>query len=220
MRRLSLILLVACLVASVPTWAATIRVAETGEDGFSENTDEQTLPSTAQFGAFYLGTYTVSAVPYNLDGAWIFRSTGIPQGATVNSCTITLQINTADIQAGTPEGTWYGFAVDSPTDFNAADAHRVSDHHTRTTANVPDVIAGGTTTYTSPSLVSVCQEIVNRAGYTGDLGITWRNTGVTADEYWPWLDYTDNSSQAALLTYTYTAGGGPSMQFLKRRISP
>lgn len=200
-------LLLACLLF-VPVGAsgATITVAESGEDGWSESTDEQVVIATARFGVFYLGNYTVDSTTHDLDGGWIFRSTGVPQGSTITACTVTLQIDTDDVQVGTPEGTWYGYAVDSPTDFNAADAHRISDHHTRTTASVGGNIAGSTTTLVSSSLTTICQEIVNRAGYTGDIGLTWRNTGTGADKYWPWLDYGDTPASAAVLTITWSGG--------------
>ena len=63
--------------------------------------------------------------------------------------------------------------VDSPDDFNAADVERISDHHTRTTAYVQANPSSGSD-FTSASLVDIIQEIVDRGGFSGKLGLSWR----------------------------------------------
>ena len=182
---------------------ADFLIAETNEDGNSEGTDELVTPSQATFTIFYLGYFSVGSGDIDHDGAWIFRGTGIPQGATILSCVVTLTLNGLDTQSGSPQGDWYGFAVDSPSDFNALDTHRISDHHARTTASVAGTIPASTDPYVSPSLVTIAQEIVNRAGFAGDLGFTWRNTGTTPNVWWPWVDFTNSTTACAKLTITW-----------------
>jgi len=110
-------------------------------------------PSTSDYGVFYIG---YDAAP--VEGAWIFETT-ITDGATIDSATVTLQDNTE--VAGTVEADWYGFDVDSPDDFNAAHVHRISDHHTRTTATVAsDFDATSQNPYTSPDLKTILPECV------------------------------------------------------------
>ena len=59
----------------------------------------------------------------------------------------------------------------------------------------------------SRNLTAVVQEVVGLPGFTGLIGMTYRST--TATNGWQsFVDYSDNSAQAALLTVTYTAGGG------------
>jgi hypothetical protein len=112
--------------------------------------------------------------------------------------------------------------VDSPADFNDAHTHRVSDHETRTTASVADdFTGGGAGTHTSPSLVTVLQEIVDRAGFGGDVGMTWRNSTASAGPYYASHDYSSSAADAADLVVTYTAslqvGGGLGGAFFHRR---
>lgn len=177
---------------------ATQLIAETNEDGYSAGTDEQVNPATGAYGIFYLGRF--DGVDH--DGGWIFRGTTIPQGSMINSCTITLNMNFADSHFGTLAGDVFGYAVDSPADFNAAHTERVSDHEARTSASVSWSVPNASPT-TSPSLVSIAQEIVNRPGFSGDLGFTWRNTGGT-DAWYPWADYSGSTVNCALLTITWT----------------
>lgn len=180
---------------------AAIQIAATAADGCSENTNEFTLPSESSTALMWMGRDVGAAL--DIDAGFIFRSTGIPQGATILTCTITLVRAAAGLSP--LAGGWWGYAVDSPTNFNAADVHRVSDHHTRTTATVADNVTGDPATHVSPSLVSIAQEIVNRAGFAGDLGFSWRNTG-TSDGWFFWTDYTTTPGSAALLTITWTTG--------------
>jgi len=181
---------------------STVQIASNAADGVSEALGgfEYITPSETTFASMYLGVDDGNGLIW--DGGWIFRSTGIAQGATITSCTITLRRQSTDYIA-TPTGDWWGFAVDSPSDFVSLHAHRISDHHTRTSASVADNIPNEDP-HVSPSLVTIAQEIVNRAGFSGDIGFTWRATG-SGSHYFNWTDYTDNASNAAVLTFTVSA---------------
>jgi hypothetical protein len=140
------------------------------------------------------------------DAGFIFRQTGIGAGATILTCTITLE---SQGLTGDPActGAWWGFAVDRPYPFVEGHSHRVCDHHPRTTASVTDNVPQETP-HISPSLVSIAQEIVNRPGFTGDIGFTWRNTGVVQAEYF-WIDFAAGSGNPAKLTITWSGGIAP-----------
>src|SRR3990167_2453280 len=181
-----------------PTVTPTI--AETNEDGNSDCTNENVLPSQQAFGQMYIGDDAGTCATRNIDGGWIFETT-VPQAAVITSCTITLT-NGSDNNVPV-NGGWYGFAVDSPSDFSNSDAHRISDHHTRTTATVTSTISS-TGNYTSdPDLSTICQEMTDRPGYTGRLGITWRNSSASTNNWYEWQDYTEGAAGAADLSVTY-----------------
>jgi len=184
---------------------ATFQIAANEEDGISEGRGgfEHISSSTTTFASMYLGVDDGNGLVW--DGGWIFRSTGIPQGSTILTCTITLRQQSTDY-IPTPTGDWWGFAVDSPNDFVLNHAHSIGDHHTRTSASVSDNIPDEDP-HVSPSLVTIAQEIVNRAGFSGDLGFTWYNTG-TGSKYFNVADYSDNPANAAVLTITWGTGPG------------
>lgn len=193
------------------TFDPTFTVAETNEDAGGAGLDEFTTPAGAPvFGVAYVGAGTYGSGEVD-EMAAIWRSTGIVQGSTIDSATVVLTDN--GDASGTVSGAWWGFAVDSPADFSSAhSAHLVSDHETRTTASVTDNFAGGTAgTHTSPSLVSVLQEIVDRAGFSGDVGLTWRDTG--AGNWYAWKDYTDSATDAPDLVVSWTEPSAPVTTF-------
>lgn len=183
-----------------PSWSA--RISNTLHDGYSDGFGEFTEPPQAPWDAFYLGYDSAF-----LDGGWIWRSTDIPQGAEITAATVTLT-RYADTRQ-TVTGDWWGYAVNSPTNFSADhDTHRISDHHARTTASVAhNFVSAGSGTLTSPDLASVVQEIVDRAGYAGDLGLTYRSTNPGSDVWQQWADYSDNTAHAALLSVEWADDG-------------
>lgn len=177
----------------------TFVIAETAEDGSSDGTDEYVLPADGVFGSIYVGDFSSTLH----DWAGIWRGTGIPQGATILTATVSWVRQGTDY-AATPGGAWFGFAVDTPTDFSAADVHRISDHHARTTATVTHNVANNNPEV-SPSLVTIIQEIVDRAGFGGDIGLTWRSDGDTFGAEWFNVgDFSDGNP--ASLTVTWDEG--------------
>lgn len=191
----------------------TFTVAETNEDAASSGTDEHTLPSTNDFGTHYVGAFHTPLMQQDFGGIW--RATGITQGATINTATITWTRNGDG--TGSVVGAMDFFDIDSPTDFNAADAHRVSDHHTRTGSPVTHNFTGSSAagTRTSPSLVTPLQIVVNRASFGGDIGGCYRSA--TTDESWEaWQDFTDSAANAADLNVTWTAGTAASRPVFRR----
>lgn len=175
---------------------ATYNIAATADDGFSVNTDETADPGTTYA---YIGSN-------NDDRDWglIYRATGIPQGATILTATLFLTRHVIDTGGTTVVGDWWGFDVDSPAAFADAHTHRISDHETRTTASVAESITVTETTHTSPSLSGIIQELVDRAGFSGDIGLTFRNTSVGVN-FWPLADFSTTSGVEPALTITVAA---------------
>ncbi len=182
-----------------PTW----QISSTAHDAYSEEASpwsEITTPAGSVYGKFYLGIDQYTSSTAYWDGGWKFV-TSIPQGSTVTAATIALQDNGDN--AGSITGDWFGYDVDSVTNFTS-DSHRVSDHHTRTTASVAHDYSAITGTITSPDLSTIVQEIVDRGGFGGDIGLTYRSDTSVGDNWQSWIDYTDNSANAAVLDVTYT----------------
>lgn len=189
------------------TFDPTFNVANTNRDGQSEGTDEHVNPSTTTYGAMYLGRDDSIGAPGSddLDGGWQYVTT-IDDDPTINTASMALDDAGGD-RSLPLAGAWWGFDIDTPTDFNASDSHRISDHHTRTSASVTDNIntAGN---HTSPDLSTIIQEIVDRGGVGANprIGVTWRNSGGT-NRWYEFSDYSDSAALAADLTVTWTSGG-------------
>ena len=179
-------------------------IAANDQDGNSESTDEMISVGESTWGSFYVGYDT-----YPIDAAFIWDTTSgtaVPQGVTIDTAYVTITRESTDYSSGFT-GNWYGFDVDTPDDFLTSHIHRISDHHARTTANVVDDDWPNTATHQSPSLVSIIQEIVDRAGFSGVIGLTWRSR-TTASGWFEWRDYSTSATSVAELTVEWTAGGG------------
>lgn len=182
----------------------TFNVANTNRDGGSEESgnNEMVQPSQALWGNFYVGQD--GANPGELDGGWIYVTT-IPQGATIATCTITVTRESADYSSGF-QGDWDCYDVDTPDDFNASHEHQLTNHHATTGNPVQDDSWANAATHTSPSLVTPCQAVVNRAGFGGTIGFVWMSDGAGPDGWFHWSDYTDSAADAADLTVTWSEG--------------
>lgn len=142
-------------------------------------------------------------------GGFRFLNVAIPQSATINSATISLIIQSS---AGDPATIIKGAAADNIDTWSAPNTPNGA---TKTTASVNWTITGASGTATSPSIVSIIQEIVNRAGWVSGnaLAITIQDNdaysyGAGIDKYF--YAY-DNGSNYPSLAVTYTtAGGGTS----------
>lgn len=190
-----------------------VDVDDDARDAFSEGNVYRLNPTAATFDAMYFGYAPGDFTPGNLDPGFIFLST-IPQGASVSVCTVRV-VNGAD-NNGTVVGSWYGYDVDSVANFSAGESGRVSDHATRTASSVSDNFAGAGN-HTSPDLSTPCDAVVNRAGFTGTLGLTWRNTSASGNQWYQWLDFADGAANAPRLNATYTtASATPALDQLLR----
>jgi hypothetical protein len=211
------VILVLILVLTLPAsraGAAVYTPADTNRDGGSYGTDEMVDPDECggcYETQFYFGCENDPSY-MEFDAGWIF-DTAIPQGATI--LTATLKVYNGSDNRGTVEGKIYGYDVDSPDDFNASDVERISDHHTRTTEYVQANPSGGSD-FTSASLVDIIQEIVDRGGFSGKLGLTWRFDGSScgSSRYWTAEETSAGSADSggpdpAEFTVTWSAPASP-----------
>lgn len=185
----------------------TYDIAETNEDGYSQNyfgaLTEHVSPTTAVYGIFYCGRYSADG-NWNAQGGFIFE-TGLSNGDTVLTSSIAVNSNGDD--AGSPQTDWYGYDVDSIADFSASDTHHLSSHAALTSASVADDFTATSGTHTSPSLNGPAQEIVDRGSFAGRMGFVWTPDLAVDEAYQSFQDYTDSAANAADLTITFTTGG-------------
>ncbi len=184
---------------------ATYAIAAGADDGGRYGASTFAATATRNYVGYAGGDYQL----------W-FRFAGIAaaQGATCASAYITFK------SGGSGSGTgmltaFYGVDEDNhvaPTTY----AEWSTDHGLHTTAKVDfDFSDGATTgdTITSPSLVSIFDEIFARAGWaTGNaVGIHWENDGATGFNY-RYIAMLENATYTeAVLTLTLNAGAGLSI---------
>lgn len=139
-----------------------------------------------------------------------FSNVTIPAGSVINSATI--QFTTPSFGDGNNglKSKVYGIAEDNTATFSSDPTGR-----TQTSSNIEwdqnSVV--GNSTYTSPDISSVVQEVINRAGWASgnalgflivDGGSANNNTHLVDDYHW-------DTTKAALLTVTYTIPSGANI---------
>jgi len=137
---------------------------------------------------------------------WVLRFTNInvPQGATIQSATITYRAQASSLFDDTSGHTFYGQADDDPSTFTAT-ANNISGR-ARTSVSVDWVVPKWTsnTDFISPDLSTIVQEIVNRSGWRSNNALVIiGQTTVGQNRVAHSFDSPDFSSYAPLLTITY-----------------
>ena len=168
-----------------------VKVTDTADDGF----EVFGSLTNVQFGAGYASGATFLLYCR-------FLNVTVPQGATIDSSTLTLNIT--DV-TGTPNTTLYGVDEDNAAAF--ADPGNMPSAATRTTASAdPDPAGTGTKVIT---ITTIVQEIVDRAGWASgnSMAFVADNNAGSGDNYWFAEDYEDAGTAEAVLDITYTAGG-------------
>jgi len=132
-----------------------------------------------------------------------FSSVTIPQGSTINSATLKGYTSSANI-SGTVRMKIYGIDEDNTATLTSDPTGR-----TKTTAAADwDIsINPGTASHTSPSIVSVLQEIVNRGGWLSgnSLGFIIVDDGSDSNKEQGWYSYEGDSNKDFELIVTWTA---------------
>lgn len=156
----------------------------------------------------YLGLY--SGV-YAFSNWNRFQNVTIPQGATINSASMQLFLSS---YTGASSVTVYGNKV-----ANAANPTDNTDYtnKARTSASVSWNIGtpGANSWATSPSLVSVIQEIVNQGTWASGNAMLILLDYVASSFYYQVNAY-ESGSNAAKLAIDYTASAGPAKPVLFR----
>jgi hypothetical protein len=198
--------------------------------------------STNDTNAYYNGTlwgmrtafnYTVlgynSAADYKYGNAFRFLNVAVPQYSTINAAYINITAGTTNVVNNTNSyiigqlGNSNAFSTLVDFQIRRGTSIGGPDNLLRTVAQVAwDAIAPWTinTTYQSPSIVSVVQEIVGGAWTSGNaMTIFWddfdgRSTATGGNLRVGW-QYDGDAAFAALLHIDYTASTTPQVQTLK-----
>lgn len=138
------------------------------------------------------------------NGGFRFSSITIPQGATINSATITFNQKRNNI-ADSVVATWYAWATDNAGQFD--DTTNYPSVVGKTTADEP-WITDTNTSYHSVvhDVVSIVQEIINRGGWSSGNAINF--TAISTTSVSSALDDIDISGTAPVIDIDYTTGGG------------
>lgn len=167
-----------------------VKITDTADDGYEVFGSLTNM----QFGVGYAGGATFLLYCR-------FLNVTVPQGATIDSATLTLNIT--DI-SGTPDTTLYGVDEDNAAAF--ADPGNMPSAATKTTASAdPDPAGTGSKVIT---ITTIVQEIVDRAGWASGNAMAFvagDNAG-SGNNYWFAEDYEDAGTAEATLDITYTAG--------------
>jgi len=128
----------------------------------------------------FFGVLQTNNVATNRLAALRFQATGIPQGATITSATLTVTITVAtSIDAVNSVLLVTGDNVDNAAALGAG--HRPSSGWTNTTATATQ--AGLVVGANAITVTSIVQEIVNRAGFAGG-AIAFKLGLSGSDTYW------------------------------------
>ncbi|MCW8884570.1 MAG: VWA domain-containing protein, partial [Motiliproteus sp.] len=155
---------------------------------------------------------TSSTTPSNQTIGLRFNNINIPQGSTISSAVASF---TADADSSdTTSLTIYGHDTDQSSQFSTTADNLGSISRPRTTASVSWSSSGGLTawvdgsTYDSPDLTSIIQEIVNRSGWCGGNSLSLILTGSAGLRIAK--SYENDPSQAPQLDITYDPASNPS----------
>lgn len=138
-----------------------------------------------------------------------FTTIAVPQGATINSADLNLDVGTLNTQ---PTGdTLVADDVDDAPAFTASDTPRGI---TPTTASV-SITGGISVGINTFDVTAIVQEIVNRGGWASgnDMRFTIQHAASTSGSWW--INSTDSAGTDPELEIDYTEGGGQNSAFLQ-----
>jgi hypothetical protein len=204
MKKILLCLILFCATTRATT--VTSRVAASTDDAYTLSGG--TIDSTA--GTVYVGLYYGASAAV---GGFRFLGITIPQGATINSASVSgrqvYSVGEAQDSSGTVTVRIKGELATSPVTFST---YADFTARTQTTAqSAAWTIPNGqpnNTPFTSVSCVTVIQEIVNQGGWASGnpLVLFLNNDGST--QHRRIRSWNDDAANCLLLTIDYTVGGG------------
>lgn len=154
----------------------------------------------------YYGSYLTYA-------GWRFQTIAVPQGATINSATLTPTLRNFNSPSGWNIGRLFGYDTDDAAPWTVGFSGVVPSEIAKTTAFTS--LASFTGTGGSPvaiDVTAIVQEIVDRGGWASgnDMSFFGGVTGATAAAWF--YDYRDDAAKAATLEIDYTEGGPAAVE--------
>lgn len=185
-----------------------LKIADGGDDG-GEVSDTTWQATGLDSDGIVVGNRDSDT--YDMGMRW---SLAIPQGATINSCTIRVfakyNEDPSDIDT-----VMEGFDEDNTAAFSAGNR---PSQRTKTTASVTHTYTNAEYSdeayFTLEDAASILQEVVNRPGWSSGnyFGVVLRDNGSSADERWQFQDYDRESTEAAEITVDYTAASNITVE--------
>jgi hypothetical protein len=179
--------------------AATFPIGADADEGYENSLDICSGGTSSNWlsGSYYTGFYD----PTCMFNASRFNSINIPKASTINTASVTYVTTAA-------RSLDVGVKIEGAAEDNCSalsTSHNPSNI-SKTTANVATWTIGHINgTYTSPSIVSIIQEIVNRAGWTSGNSLCLTLTkGANSWGHENLLFSDGYSTNASVLTITYT----------------
>lgn len=177
-------------------------IANTADDAFSSST------LNSDEGVIIGNLSAVFGSAYPLKSLFRFLAVAVPQGATIDTATLSLTYNPSG-PSGLPVGQFdsnsgplYGVAQDNV----ASTAPTSIGSLPKTTASTDVINATGTFTVDVTAQVA---EITSRAGWASGNALAFVTDGTSAGSaFIEVYDYSSSTSQAAQLSITYSTGGG------------
>lgn len=178
-------------------------IVANADDGYENITASNWLSSTTFAGGnFWLAGMYAAATTY-FNGGVRFQTLGIPQGATINTATLTFQVPQLPPGNNPTSFIIYGDDVDSaPAWSNNSRPSQI----TQTTANTVWSPPNSTGTFTV-SITSIVQEIISRSGWASGsirFGVINQATGGGNAAIYVY-DYNQGQAGAAVLDVTFTS---------------
>jgi hypothetical protein len=176
-------------------------IVANADDGFGYRGNWYSQFTTGTQKVWFAGFYG----GYDQNGAVRFQTLGVPQGATINSATLTVQ---ATIDNGNMQATIYGDDVDDAAGWSGGN---LPSGVTKTTANVNFTVSS-TGTFTA-GLTGIVQEIISRPGWSSsnDIRFALLNQITAAPASMAFYDYDQGQPNAARLSVDYTVAAGAIM---------
>lgn len=192
-------------------WMATatypVRVDPTVNPQVAASTDDATSNGYTASAA----TDTASANPRmqssNPLNAWRWDGVTVPNGATINDASFDLYGDHPTLTDF--DGVLDMEAADDPATFTAGANGNLTDNSRTFTGNTVtgDMTISSSAFTTSPSFVSACQAVVDRAGWASGQAMVLRADYASGTGSAQWKSYDDTTTLAAKLFIDYTAGG-------------
>jgi hypothetical protein len=184
----------------------TDTIAASGDDGSWHNEGAGSTSIT--------GTTVAVGDSSSTDNArwgWTRFVLNVPQGSTITAATVSVKAN--GLTGTIPAMTLVAVAADDGPVYTNRAAYNALAQTSASVAWTPAAWVGGTT-YTSPSLVSVVQEVVNRAGWVSGNHIllfwkvpvdAWASANVLTFRAWDGFP-----TEAASISVTYSGSAVPT----------
>ena len=157
------------------------------------------VADVAGFGIFDTTVANGTQTGFDFAAGLRFLGVAVPQGATIDSATLTLKKDAPNSIAGS-WGVLKGVAADNAPAWTTTGPSSAS----KTTQSV-SIVDGATQNY---DVAAIVQAIVNRSGWASGNALAFAGDPTGTTGLMAWIDYSVSTTNCAQLSITYSTGGG------------